>query len=151
MADEFNRRSDPGYPKTGDRRRRRKSNYVGKNPPTMISEKKDEKKFASTSPSKKTPNLRKRKILQSRLDERKLELNRRRNMLIRAKKNTQKTKPLPGNAIKMPPASMQVDTTTSAYGDAGKGRPVPAFSHGGEAKVRGMGCAIKGGKFEGVF
>ena len=25
------------------------------------------------------------------------------------------------------------------------------FSHGGEAVVKGMGCAIKGGKFEGVF
>ena len=44
-------------------------------------------------------------------------------MLIRAKKNTQKiVKP-----------------------------PVREFSHGGEAKVRGMGAAIKGGKFEGVF
>jgi len=142
MADEFNRRSDPGYPKTGDRRRRRKSNYVGKNPPTMISEKKDERKYAETGPRKKD-NSRKRKILQSRLDERKLELNRRNNMLIRAKKNTQK--------IVKPPASMMMDTTTSAYGDAGRGRPVPEFSHGGEAKVRGMGAAIKGGKFEGVF
>ena len=85
---------------------------------------------------------------------------------------------------------MFMDTTTSAYGDAGRGRPVPKyrgrpvpkygkfetppptkkpeprknnkrlppkednygqFSKGGEAKVRGMGCAIKGGKFEGVF
>ena len=27
----------------------------------------------------------------------------------------------------------------------------PKFNHGGEAVVRGMGCAIKGGKFEGVF
>ena len=142
MADEFNRRSDPGYPKTGDRRRRRKSNYVGKNPPTMISEKKDERKFAPTSPSKKIPNLRKRSLLKSKLDERRLELNRRNNMLIR-KKNTQK--------IVNPPASMMMDTTTSAYGDAGRGRPVPEFSHGGEAKVRGMGAAIKGGKFEGVF
>ena len=25
------------------------------------------------------------------------------------------------------------------------------MKHGGEAVVRGMGCAIKGGKFEGVF
>ncbi len=132
-----------------NRSRRRKSQFVGKKP-NMTRSEVDERKYAETGPRKKD-NSRKRKILQSRLDERKLELNRRRNMLIRAKKNTQKTKPLPGNAIKMPPASMQVDTTTSAYGDAGKGRPVPAFSHGGEAKVRGMGCAIKGGKFEGVF
>ena len=141
MEDELNRRSDPRY-KT-ERRRRRKSNYVGKNPPTMILEKKDERKFAPTSPIKKIPNLRKRRLLESKLDERRLELNRRNNMLIRAKKNTQK--------IVKPPASMMMDTTTSAYGDAGRGRPVPEFSHGGEAKVRGMGAAIKGGKFEGVF
>jgi len=81
-----------------------------------------------------------------------------------------------------PSRSMRVDTTTSAYGDAGRGRPVPKygkfetpptskkpeprknqkrlppkednygqFSNGGEAKTRGMGCAIKGGKFQGVF
>tara|TARA_R110000782_G_scaffold242948_1_gene329481 strand:- start:330 stop:674 length:345 start_codon:yes stop_codon:yes gene_type:complete len=50
-----------------------------------------------------------------------------------------------------PPRSMTIDTTTSAYGDSSKGRPVPKFNHGGEAKVRGMGIAIKGGKFEGVF
>jgi len=143
MADEFNRRSDPGYPKTGVRRRRRKSNYVGKNPPKMILEKKDERKSAPTSPSRKIPNMRKRRLLESKLDERRLELNRRNNMLIRAKKNTQK--------IVKPPASMMMDTTTSAYGDAGRGRPVPEFSHGGEAKVRGMGAAIKGVKFEGVF
>lgn len=30
-------------------------------------------------------------------------------------------------------------------------RDVPTMKHGGEAKVRGMGAAIKGGKFEGVF
>ena len=29
--------------------------------------------------------------------------------------------------------------------------PKPRFKHGGEAKSRGMGAAIKGGKFEGVF
>jgi len=29
--------------------------------------------------------------------------------------------------------------------------PKRTFSHGGEARVRGMGAAIKGGKFEGVF
>jgi hypothetical protein len=86
------------------------------------------------------------------------------------------------NKISKPSRSMMVDTTTSAYGDAGRGRPVPKygkfetpptpkkpeprknqkrlppkednygqFSIGGEAKTRGMGCAIKGGKFEGVF
>jgi hypothetical protein len=50
-----------------------------------------------------------------------------------------------------PSRSMIIDTTTSLYGDAGKGRPVPKFSDGGESKVRGMGAAIKGGKFKGVF
>jgi hypothetical protein len=30
-------------------------------------------------------------------------------------------------------------------------RDVPTMKHGGEAVVRGMGAAIKGGKFEGVF
>ena len=86
------------------------------------------------------------------------------------------------NKISKPSRSMMVDTTTSAYGDAGRGRPVPKFgkdvilpprkkpeprrdkkrlppketnygqfSKGGEAKTRGMGCAIKGGKFQGVF
>ena len=36
------------------------------------------------------------------------------------------------------------DTTTSAYGDSGKGRKVPEFSRGGGAAIRGMG-------FKGVF
>ena len=120
---------------------RRRKNFVGKKP-NMTRSETDKRVYAETGPRKKD-NSRKRKILQSRLDERKLELNRRNNMLIRAKKNTQK--------IVKPPASMMMDTTTSAYGDAGRGRPVPEFSHGGEAKVRGMGAAIKGGKFEGVF
>jgi len=124
-----------------NRSRRRKSQFVGKKP-NMTRSEVDERKYAETGPRKKD-NSRKRKILQSRLDERKLELNRRRNMLIRAKKNTQK--------IEKPSASMMMDTTTSAYGDAGRGTLVPEFSHGGEAKVRGMGAAIKGGKFEGVF
>jgi hypothetical protein len=31
------------------------------------------------------------------------------------------------------PRSMRIDTTTSAYGDAGKGRPVPKYQNGGPA------------------
>tara|TARA_R100001086_G_scaffold107121_2_gene54000 strand:+ start:123 stop:365 length:243 start_codon:yes stop_codon:yes gene_type:complete len=43
-----------------------------------------------------------------------------------------------------PSSSMLVDTTTSAYGDSGKGRKVPEFSRGGGAAIRGIG-------FKGVF
>ena len=81
--------------------------------------------------------------------------------------------------ISKPSRSMMVDTTTSAYGDAGMGRPVPKFlnptsrkrkpilqnrrrklpprednygqfSKGGEV-CRGAGAAIKGTNFKGVF
>ena len=48
-----------------------------------------------------------------------------------------------------PPRSMTIDTTTSAYGDSAKGRPVPKFQDGGMCK--GAGAAIKGTKFTGVF
>ena len=99
----------------------------------------DTRVYAETGPRKKDSS-RKRKILKSRLDERRLELNKR-NMLIRAKKNTPR--------IEKPSASMMMDTTTSAYGDAGRGRPVPEFSKGGIC--RGAGAAIKGTNFKGVF
>jgi len=121
-----------------DTSRRRKSGYVGKKP--NMTRQEADKKYAETGPRKKD-NSRKRKILKSRLDERRLELNRRNNMLIRAKKNTQK--------IVEPSDSMKVDTTTSAYGDAGRGRPVPTFKEGGYCK--GGGAAIKGTNFKGVF
>jgi hypothetical protein len=118
---------------------RRRKNFVGKKP-NMTRSETDKRVYAETGLRKKD-NSRKRKILKSRLDERRQELNRRNNMLIRAKKNTQK--------IEKPSASMMMDTTTSAYGDAGKGRPVPKFKEGGYC--RGVGAAIKGTKFEGVF
>jgi len=126
---------------------RRRKDFVGKKP-NMTRSETDTRVYAETGPRKKDSS-RKRKILKSRLDERRLELNRKRNMLINSKKNSQKIKPLPQNAIKTPPPSMQVNTTTSAYGDAGRGRPVPEFSKGGIC--RGAGAAIKGTKFEGVF
>jgi hypothetical protein len=44
-----------------------------------------------------------------------------------------------------------VETYEDARENAMLNRNVPTMSHGGEAKVRGMGAAIKGGKFEGVF
>ena len=51
----------------------------------------------------------------------------------------------PQSRDKMQPSrSMLIDTTTSAYGDSGKGRKVPEFSRGGGAAIRGMG-------FKGVF
>jgi len=51
--------------------------------------------------------------------------------------------------IKNLPKGLQKDTTTSAYGDGGRGRPVPKFKEGGVC--RGAGAAVKGTKFEGVF
>jgi len=51
--------------------------------------------------------------------------------------------------ISKPSRSMMMDTTTSAYGDAGRGRPVPKFKEGGYCK--GGGAAIKGTNFKGVF
>ena len=47
------------------------------------------------------------------------------------------------------PRGLQIDTTTSAYGDSAKGRAVPKFQGGGMCK--GAGAAIKGTKFTGVF
>ena len=85
------------------------------------------------------------------------------------------------NKISKPSRSMMVDTTTSAYGDAGRGRPVPKYgkfetrpptkkseprknqkklppkenNYGQFSKggevCRGAGAAIKGTKFEGIF
>jgi len=118
---------------------RRRKNFVGKKP-NMTRSETDKRVYAETGPRKKD-NSRKRKILKSKLDERRLELNRRNNMLIKAKKNTQR--------IEKPSASMMMDTTTSAYGDAGRGRPVPTFKEGGYCK--GGGAAIKGTNFKGVF
>jgi len=54
------------------------------------------------------------------------------------------------------PAGLRIDTTTSAYGDAGMGRPDPfskkrpkGMKTGGVCK--GAGAAIKGANFKGVF
>ena len=44
-----------------------------------------------------------------------------------------------------------VETYEDARENAMINRDVPTMSTGGEAKTRGMGCAIKGGKFQGVF
>jgi len=44
-----------------------------------------------------------------------------------------------------------VETYEDARENAMINRDVPTMKHGGEAKTRGMGCAVKGGKFQGVF
>ena len=59
------------------------------------------------------------------------------------KYNYKKPKKKPYTIVK-PDRAMTIDTTTSAYGDSGKGRKVPEFSRGGGAAIRGMG-------FKGVF
>ncbi len=122
-----------------NRSRRRKSQYLGKKP-NMTRSETDKRVYAETGPRKKD-NSRKRKILKSKLDERRLELNRRNNMLVNSRGNPKK--------IVEPSDSMKVNTTTSAYGDAGKGRLVPRFKEGGYC--RGVGAAIKGTNFKGVF
>ena len=125
---------------------RRRKNFVGKKP-NMTRSETDKRVYAETGPRTKNPNLRKRRILKSKLDEQRLELNRRRNMLLNSRGNPKK--------IVEPSDSMKVDTTTSAYGDAAKGRPVPRFKPVPKFKeggyCRGVGAAIKGTKFEGVF
>jgi len=57
--------------------------------------------------------------------------------------NYKKPKSKPYTIVK-PDRAMSIDTTTSAYGDSGKGRKVPEFSKGGGAAIRGLG-------FKGVF
>ena len=65
-------------------------------------------------------------------------------------KRKKKYERLPQTRNKQQPSrSMTIDTTTSAYGDSAKGRPVPTFRDGG--MCRGAGAAIKGTKFQGVF
>jgi|TARA_R100000734_G_C3203014_1_gene21105 sRNA-binding protein len=66
------------------------------------------------------------------------------------KKPKKKYERLPQTRNKQQPSrSMTIDTTTSAYGDSAKGRPVPKLKEGG--MCRGAGAAIKGTKFQGVF
>ena len=73
-----------------------------------------------------------------------LELERRR------RRNTQKR--IKGSKPMEPRGNPAVvETYEDARENAMINRDVPTMKHGGEAVVRGMGCAIKGGKFEGVF
>lgn len=67
----------------------------------------------------------------------------------RPDEKTKKFRQKDQNKKRRPPKGLDKDTTTSAYGDAGRGRPVPKFKEGGVC--RGAGAAVKGTKFEGVF
>ena len=109
MDDELKKRLDPGYPRTGDRRKKRV--YVSRDINSRMTES-DKKKLIERNTRRKKDSSSKQKTIK-------------------------------------PSRSMMMDTTTSAYGDAGRGRPVPEFSKGGIC--RGAGAAIKGTKFEGVF
>ena len=66
-----------------------------------------------------------------------------------------KTKKIIKKKDKKKPGKMGNPAVVETYEDARENaminRDVPTMSTGGEAKTRGMGCAIKGGKFEGVF
>jgi ABC-type transporter Mla subunit MlaD len=67
----------------------------------------------------------------------------------RRNKERKKARDKYDNRLEDLPRGLQIDTTTSAYGDAGKGRKVPEFNKGGYC--RGAGAAIKGTDFKGVF
>jgi hypothetical protein len=66
----------------------------------------------------------------------------------RAKRPIKKKSPLEPNPRGNPAV---VETYEDARENAMINRDVPTMKNGGEAKTRGMGCAIKGGKFQGVF
>ncbi len=57
--------------------------------------------------------------------------------------------------LKKKPGKMGNPAVVETYEDAREHamlhRKFPTMSHGGEAKVRGMGADIQGGKYEGVF
>ena len=64
-------------------------------------------------------------------------------------------KPLKKPKKKYKPGKMGNPAVTVEYEDARENaminRDIPTMKNGGEAKSRGMGAAIKGGKFQGVF
>ncbi len=61
----------------------------------------------------------------------------------------------PGTDRRYTPGKMGNPAVTVEYEDARENaminRDIPTMKNGGEAKSRGMGAAIKGGKFQGVF
>ena len=87
--------------------------------------------------TKKTSNLKRSPNSQYNPIKGKEEKDRRNNMLINAKKNMDE--------------KAQGYIISDERGMQMHYEPKPRFKHGCEAKCRGMGAAIKGGKFEGVF
>ena len=103
-----------------------------------------EKFYAQTEESKKKFNK------QKQIKKLKSEADKIIKDIYSKKKPKKKYERLPQTRNKQQPTrSMTIDTTTSAYGDSAKGRPVPKFRDGG--MCRGAGAAIKGTKFQGVF
>ena len=101
------------------------------------------KRLPPRSKSKSQPVVRTRESLP--MDPRtRVELDKRR------RRNTQKK--ITGSKPMEPRGNPAVvETFEDARENQMINRDVPTMKHGGEAKTRGMGCAIKGGKFEGVF
>ena len=98
-----------------------------------------------SNPNYTTPNRkRKPKYVSSDIDRRMTE-SEKKNYI---KRNNPRKKMAANDPTKLP-AGLKKDTTTSSYGDGGRGRPVPEFNQGG--MCRGAGAAIKGTNFKGVF
>jgi len=105
----------------------------------------DEARIPPRSKSKSQPVIRSRNSSEEAVNPRtRVELERRR------RRNTQKK--ITGSKPMEPRGNPAVvETFEDARENQMINRDVPTMKHGGEAKTRGMGCAIKGGKFEGVF
>ena len=103
------------------------------------------KRLPPRSKSKSQPVIRSRNSSEEAVDPRtRVELEKRR------RRNTQK-RPIGSKPMEPRGNPAVVETYEDARENQMINRDVPTMKHGGEAKTRGMGCAIKGGKFEGVF
>jgi len=103
------------------------------------------KRLPPRSKSKSQPVIRSRNSSEEAVDPRtRVELEKRR------RRNTKK-RPIGSKPMEPRGNPAVVETYEDARENQMINRDVPTMKHGGEAKTRGMGCAIKGGKFEGVF
>ena len=103
------------------------------------------KRLPPRSKSKSQPVIRSRNSSEEAVDPRtRVELEKRR------RRNTKK-RPIGSKPMEPRGNPAVVETYEDARENQMINRDVPTMKHGGEAVVRGMGCAIKGGKFEGVF